>query len=358
MSITHRGHAAPDLPPNGGDQLLSRRGLVGGAAVAAGMAILAGSPSAASAAKGGSTGSVSDAPDLPKGFTATFEDRFVQANGIRQHAVVGGDGPPLLLVHGWPESWYAWRFLMPTLAQDFTVVAVDQRGIGLTATPAVGYDSATLADDLAALMNELGHERFSLVGHDTGYIIAYALAADHRDRVERMAVAEIPGPPGVEHPEIPAPPLFVPDFLNNRLWHIPFNRVDDELIVNMVHSNAEEFYRYEFAIQGGGETLPNPTIKYYVDLYNRNKDALRASFGLYRAWDATLEQNHQRQQEKLTIPVLGIGGANSWGPAAAEGIRPAATNVETAVIPDTGHWVAEQAPEQMLELLAAFLKSA
>jgi pimeloyl-ACP methyl ester carboxylesterase len=358
MSITHRGHAAPDLLPNGGDQLLSRRGLVGGAAVAAGMAILAGSPSAASAAKGGSTGSVSDAPNLPEGFTATFEDRFVQANGIRQHAVVGGDGPPLLLVHGWPENWYAWRFLMPTLARDFTVVAVDQRGIGLTATPNAGYDSATLADDLAALMDELGHERFSLVGHDTGYIIAYALAVDHRDRVERMAVAEIPGPPGVEHPEIPAPPLFVPDFLNDRLWHIPFNRVDDELIVNMVRSNAEEFYRYEFAIQGGGETLPNPTIKYYVDLYNRNRDALRASFGLYRAWDATLEQNHQRQQAKLTIPVLGIGGANSWGPAAAEGIRPAATNVETAVIPDTGHWVAEQAPEQMLELLDAFLKSA
>lgn len=355
---TGPGHAAPDRPSNVDRPALSRRGLIGGVAVATGAALLAGAAPAASASKGGPSGSVADAPQLPDGFTDIFEDRFVQANGIRQHAVVGGDGPPLLLVHGWPETWYAWRFLMPALAQAHTVIAVDQRGIGLTATPAGGYDSATLGDDLAALMHELGHERFAVVGHDTGYIVAYALAADHRDRVERLVVAEIPGPPGVEHPEIPAPPLFVPEFLNDRLWHIPFNRVDDELIINMVRSNADEFYRYEFAIQGGGATLPNPTIRYYVDLYNRNKDALRASFGLYRAWDATIEQNRQRQENQLTIPVLGIGGANSWGPAAAEGIRPAAVEVETAVIPNTGHWVAEQAPDQMLELLTTFLGSA
>ena len=127
--------------------------------------------------------------------------------------------------------------------------------------------------------------------------------------------------------------------------------------MDMVRSNAAEFYRYEFAIQGGGATLPNPTIKYYVDLYNRNEDALRASFGLYRAWDATIVQNRERQQNTLTIPILGIGGANSWRPAAAEGIRPAAMDVVTAVIPDTGHWVAEQAPEQMVELLPTVLRA-
>ncbi len=109
--------------------------------------------------------------------------------------VIGGEVPPLLLVHGWPENWYAWRFLMPALAKNFTVVAPDQRGIGLSEKTRGGYDAATLADDLAALMTELGHQRFAVVGHDTGYIIGYALAADHRDRVDRLAVAEIPGPP-------------------------------------------------------------------------------------------------------------------------------------------------------------------
>jgi pimeloyl-ACP methyl ester carboxylesterase len=181
---------------------------------------------------------VSTAPRLPAGFTKTFRSRFVQANGIRQHVVIGGDGPPLLLVHGWPENWYAWRFLMPALARDFTVIAVDQRGIGLTEKTRDGYDAGTLGDDLAALMTELGHQRFALVGHDTGYIISYALAADHRDRVARLVVAEIPGPPGVVDPLVPPPPLFLPEFLNNKLWHIPFNRVNDELIVDMVKTNG------------------------------------------------------------------------------------------------------------------------
>jgi pimeloyl-ACP methyl ester carboxylesterase len=299
-------------------------------------------------------GSVSGAPRLSAGFTRTFKSRFVQANGIRQHAVIGGEGPPLLLVHGWPETWYAWRLLMPALARDFTVIAVDQRGIGLTDKPQDGYDSATLASDLVALMDALGHQRFAVVGHDTGYIIGYALAADQRDRVARVALAEIPGPPlpPAPPPAPPSPPLFVPELANNRLWHIPFNRVNDELIVDMVRSNADAFYRYEFAIQGGGATLPEYAINYYVSLYNRNKDALRASFGLYRAWDATLAQNDQRKNQPLAMPVLAIGGANSWGDLVG---HVAANDVQTVVIPGVGHWVAEQAPEEMLAALTAFL---
>jgi pimeloyl-ACP methyl ester carboxylesterase len=153
----------------------------------------------------------------------------------------------------------------------------------------------------------------------------------------------------------PAPDLFVPEPFNNRLWHIPFNRVNDELIVDMVSGNADAFYRYEFAIQGGGATLSEYAIEYYVSLYNRDKDVLRATFGLYRAWDTTLTQNQQRKTQPLTIPVLGIGGENSWGEHAGHGMEPAANDVQTAVIPGAGHWVAEQAPEEMLAALTAFL---
>src|SRR5215213_5457395 len=113
-------------------------------------------------------GSVSGAPNLPEGFTDTFTNHYIEANGLRQHAVIGGDGPPLLLVHGWPENWYAWRLVMPELARDFEVIAVDQRGMGLTDKPQDGYDTGTLAGDLVALMDTLGHERFAVVGHDTG----------------------------------------------------------------------------------------------------------------------------------------------------------------------------------------------
>jgi hypothetical protein len=92
-------------------------------------------------------GSVAGAPNLPDGFAETFTSRFVDTGDLRLHAVVGGEGPPLLLVHGWPQTWYAWRLLMPSLANDFEVVAVDQRGIGLSEKPRDGYDTRTLAND-------------------------------------------------------------------------------------------------------------------------------------------------------------------------------------------------------------------
>jgi alpha-beta hydrolase superfamily lysophospholipase len=117
-------------------------------------------------------GSVSGAPQLPAGFTDTFTRRYVDTGELRLHAVTGGEGPPLLLVHGWPQSWYQWRMLVPALARDFQVVAVDQRGIGLSDKPPGGYDTATLAGDLVALMEALGHQRFALVGFDCGHWVA------------------------------------------------------------------------------------------------------------------------------------------------------------------------------------------
>ena len=96
--------------------------------------------------------------------------------------VTGGDGPPLLLMHGWPQTWYAWRLMMPTLARHFQVIAPDQRGTGLSGKPEGGYDTGTLAGDLVALMDALGHRRFAVAGHDTGMWIGYALAADHPAR--------------------------------------------------------------------------------------------------------------------------------------------------------------------------------
>src|SRR3712207_4638399 len=205
--------------------------------------------------------SVSGAPNLPEGFTDMFTNRYIDTGELRQHAVVGGDGPPLLLVHGWPENWYAWRHVMPALARDFEVIAVDQRGIGLTDKPRDGYDSATLAGDLVALMDVLGHRRFAAVGHDTGYIVCYALAADHPERVDRVALAEIPGPPEPSH----SPPLFLPASVNNRIWHIAFNRVDDPLTETLVRGHEDVLLGYEFAVQGGARGLPDSVQRYHVD---------------------------------------------------------------------------------------------
>ena len=239
---------------------------------------------------------------------------------------------------------------MPALAQDFEVIAVDQRGIGLTDKPRDGYDTGTLANDLAALMDALGHERFAVVGHDTGYFISYALAADHPDRIDRLVVAEVPGPLGVN----PSPPLFVPEPVNNRLWHIPFNRVNDELTEQLVSGREDIFFGYEFGIQGGEKTLPDDVQRYYFDLYS-DPDVLRGSFGFYRALDTTLAQEEERGTRRLTMPVLAIGGEQSWGEQAGNGMKPAADDVQTVVVPGVGHWVAEQAPEEMLAALTEFL---
>jgi pimeloyl-ACP methyl ester carboxylesterase len=292
-------------------------------------------------------GSVSGAPNLPAGFTDIFTSRYIDTGGLRQHAVIGGDGPPLLLVHGWPETWYAWRLLMPALARDFQVVAVDQRGIGLSDKPQSGYDTGTLASDLIALMDALGHQRFAVVGHDTGFAIGYALAADHPDRVDRVALAEIPGPPGAA----PSPPLFVPGPVNDRVWHIPFNRVAD-VPEQLVKGREDIFFGYEFAIQGG--KLPDDVVDYYVRILS-DPDALPGSFGWYRAFDTTLAQNEQRKTRPLTMPVLAIGGAASYGEHVGDAMKLVADDVQSLVIPDTGHWVAEEAPEELLAALTTFL---
>ena len=295
-------------------------------------------------------GSASGAPFLPQGFRDTFKSRFVAVNGLRLHAVVGGDGPPLLLVHGWPQTWYQWRLVMPNLAKEFTVIAVDQRGIGLSDKPEGGYDSGTQAGDLLALMDALGHRRFAVIGFDTGMGIAYALAADHPDRVERLVVGE-----AIITGVTPSPPLLVPGPLNKRLWHIAFNRLDSDVNEALVRGREHVYFGAEYA-QSAATPLPAGVVKYYVDGLASSADALRGSFGSYRAIDATIAQNAERKNKRLTLPVLAIGGGKALGEGVPNTMRLVADHVESHIIPESGHWVAEEAPEQLLAALSPFLR--
>jgi pimeloyl-ACP methyl ester carboxylesterase len=290
-----------------------------------------------------------DAPHLPPGFGKTFTSRFVNAGGLRQHIVIGGEGPPLLLVHGWPENWYQYRALMPALARDYTVIAVDQRGMGLTEKPDSAYDSATLANDLVALMDALGYERFSVIGLDTGMVISYALAADHPERVARLVVGEAPLP-GVTNPP---PPLFLPGPAVPHLFHLTFNRLDG-INEQLVRGREHLFFSYIFDAEATVK-LPAYSVRYYANGFASSRAALRGSFGFYRAWDATTAQNQQRQATKLTMPVLAIGGATSSRNAPQVVMQTVATDVRGLVIPGAGHFVAEEAPKQMIAALTEFL---
>ncbi|TDD80905.1 alpha/beta hydrolase [Saccharopolyspora karakumensis] len=296
-------------------------------------------------------GSVTGVPNLPEGFTDTFRSRYVTVDGLRLHAVTGGQGPGLLLLGGWPQSWYAWRFVMPTLARDFTVIAVDPRGTGLSDKPADGYDSATLATDLVRMMEELGCPRFAMVGHDVGMWTGYAMAVDHPGRIERLAVAEaiIPG-------VSPSPPLVDSRRMNDFLWHINFNRTHD-INEQLVRGREGIYFGYQFATKAATpRSIPTYAVKYYVDAL-RDFDALRASFDYYRAIDEIIEQNEVRRRHKLALPVLAIAGGSACGDSVAIEMRSVAEDVTSVVIPECGHYVPEEAPEALLEALGQFLET-
>ncbi|MFI6623158.1 alpha/beta fold hydrolase [Streptomyces sp. NPDC050528] len=287
---------------------------------------------------------------LPDGFLDVFTSRFVEVNGLRLHAVTGGDGPALLLIGGWPQTWYAWREVMPALARRHTVVAVDSRGAGLSDKPDDGYDAGTLAADLVALMAALGHERFDVVGHDIGTWTAYALAADHPERVGRLAILEavIPG-------LTPSPPFFGPAAANLKLWQFGFNRLTD-LNEELVRGREQLFFGWQFATKAATPTaIPAYAVDVYVDAITADPRALRASFAYYRALDETIAQNEQRGKTRLTLPVLGLGGALWSGANAAQTMRLAADDVTEAVLDDCGHYPAEEQPARFVEILENFL---
>lgn len=295
-------------------------------------------------------GSVSRAPNLPSGFTDIFTSRFVDTGDLRLHAVTGGSGPPLLLLAGWPQTWYAWRLLMPALARDYQVIAVDPRGVGLSDKPLAGYDTGTLAGDMVALMAVLGHQKFAMVGHDIGMWTGYALAADHPDRLDRLAVAEA-AIPGLS----PSPPLFGSRDLSDRLWHFGFNRLA-EMNELLVSGREHLFFAHQFASKAASPTaLPGHAVQVYVDALAASPEALRSSFEFYRALDTTIEQNERRRSRRLALPVLTIAGAESSGELVENTMRLAADDVESLILPDCGHYPAEEAPEAMLAALTVFL---
>ena len=230
-------------------------------------------------------GSVSGAPDLPAGFADTFTSRYVDTGGLRLHAVIGGDGPPLLLVHGWPETWYAWRLVMPALARDFQVIAVDQRGIGLSDKPA------------GRVRHRHPRRR---PGRADGRARPRAVRRGrprHRVRDRLRAGRRPPGagrPRGARRdPRLPggdrlAAACSSPSSSTTGSGTSP-STGSRGCPSSSITGREDVFFGYEFAVQGGQaarrrdrllrrHAAPTPT-------------SLRGSLGFYRALDATLAQN-------------------------------------------------------------------
>ncbi|CAM04158.1 alpha/beta hydrolase [Saccharopolyspora erythraea NRRL 2338] len=287
---------------------------------------------------------------MPEGFTDTFTSALVDVDGVRLHTVSGGDGPPLLLVGGWPQFWYQWRLVMPALAEHFTVIAVDPRGSGLSDKPDTGYDSTTSAAEFHRLMQILGHDRFSMIGHDIGMWTGYAMAADHPGPIERMVLVDAIVP-GVS----PSPPLLGDRRTSDFLWHFNFNRahgVNEELVAG----REDVYFGHQFRTKAAHPAAIAPeAVETYVRAM-RLPGALKASFEYYRAIDDIMEQTRTRLRQKISTPVLAVAGDALGGENMADEVNALASEVtDVVVIENCGHYVPEEAPQALLDAALPFL---
>lgn len=298
-------------------------------------------------------GSVSNVPKLPDGFDRIFTSYRVQTDRLLTHVVVGGQGEPLLLHCGWPETWYAWRYLMPELSRHYTVIAVDPRGFGLSGRPDKGYDADSLADDMFALMDVLGHEQVTYMGHDFGVMVGYAMASNQPRRVRRLIVGEgmIPG-------VMPSPPL-IPEArpMSDFLWHFNFNRAYD-INERLVEGREALYFGYQFESKcAAPDSMAQYARDFYIEMIRRVPGTLKASFEYYRAIDEIIPQITQKKSTMLELPVMTFAGEYACGDIVEREWREIAHNVHSVIIPGSGHFTAEEQPQRLLEAVLSYLLS-
>ncbi|WP_406632304.1 alpha/beta fold hydrolase [Amycolatopsis sp. WGS_07] len=272
-------------------------------------------------------------------------------NGTSLHYRTAGSGPAVVLLHGVPKTGYHWRYLVPKLTPQYTVVVPDLRGLGDSARPAGGYDSATMSDDVAALMTSLGHENYAVVGEDWGAVIGYQLAARHRDRVTALVFAEalFPGFGFEDHTALT--PENVASGMH--LWHLGFYFQPDvpEMLI-AGHERELITYMIKFERSRPDSATPD-AIEEYVRCYSM-PGGIRAMLAIYRSMLVDAEQNRLAAQRKLDIPALALGGSAFIGERAEAQMRIMADDV-TGHVFDAGHDLAEEVPDEMADALLPFL---
>jgi pimeloyl-ACP methyl ester carboxylesterase len=286
----------------------------------------------------------SDDGDLGMGFKSEYAD----LNGVKLHYVEGGQGPgTVVLIPGWPQTWYVWRKVMPELAKTYRVIAVDTRGMGASSRPQDGYDTQTTASDISALMVKLHVSRYSVIGHDVGMWIAYPLAAQNGRPIEKLVVTEalIPG-------ITPTPPMLLSPKANAGLTQFMFNQLRD-LPEFLVAGREEAYLRWVV------DHLAYRPDRVAVDEYVRSYSvpgAMKAGFEYYRAIPVTMQQNQALKKNKLAMPVLAIGGMIGAGETTIETMKLVSDNVRGAIVEDCGHYTPEECPDAFLKLVKPFLE--
>jgi pimeloyl-ACP methyl ester carboxylesterase len=274
-----------------------------------------------------------------------FRHRMVRVGDVNIHAVIGGEGPPLVLLHGFPQTWWEWRKMMPLFAGRHTVVAVDLRGAGHSDSPQSGYEKASLAADVHGVMETLGFQRYAVCGHDIGAMVALALACTHREAVTHLAILDAPMPGWSQWEANSADP---------KVWHFGFHMKRDlpeRLLFGREYDYVSSFI-FDRTFDHRAHAIED------LEVFARalaQPGNTRGGLEWYRAFPTDHADALAWKRHPLAIPVLALGGEHRYGPRIVAMLEEFATDVSGGSIADCAHWLPEERPVETADAVLKFL---
>jgi pimeloyl-ACP methyl ester carboxylesterase len=274
----------------------------------------------------------------------TIASRAEEVDGVRVHYLTAGQGPAVILLHGYAETSRMWRPIIPVLAERFKVIAPDLPGIGDSAIPANGSDMKTAAMRMHALARALGVGKARVVGHDIGLMVAYAYAAQFPTEVEKLVVMDafLPGVEGSEGV-----------YNNPGLWHFRFHGPTPESLVKGRERMYFDYYWNDFAADKN-HSLPEADRAAYAAAYAR-PGRMKAGWAYFDSFPQAAKDFAEWSRTKLTMPVLSIGGEKTLGGVLGQQMKLVATEVRVVVLKNAGHWILEEQPKETTDALVKFL---
>jgi pimeloyl-ACP methyl ester carboxylesterase len=280
-------------------------------------------------------------------FPSGFRTEQINSDGATIHVRLGGNGPAVVMLHGFADTGDMWAPLAAALAPERTLVVPDLRGMGLSSHPEGGYDKKTQGGDVVRVLDTLGIRTADIVAHDIGTMVGYAFAAQYPYRVVRLVVMDAPLPGIGPWDEITRSPL---------LWHFNFRGPDVERLVK----GRERIYldRFWNELSADPKSIDEATRQHYADLYAQ-PGAMPSAFKQFAAFmQDAIDNQAFAAKGKLTMPVLAIGAEKSFGAVMADIFRFVAMDVTSAVIRNSGHWLIEEQPAATVAAVRAFLDKA